>query len=193
MFFYIYRSVFLFFYYFSILDSSGSETSPLPPKMPLTSTPMAGAAATANKRLISGQPLNSSTPKQQQKPSMSFLYPSPDYETFPIKSVPPNRPYSAMSTGSNGGVNGTVITVTAQQPLPRPPSVNNNTKSSAKTAPSLPPKPPSLVSLFTASAAANAAENASKKSSASSLAGTPTFGQSEAHSGFHDYENYFYI
>ena len=117
------------------MDTSlSSNDSPTPPlhSLPLsTSTPL---APTRTKAL--------STPPS--KPSMSFLYPSPDYESFPSKSIP-SRPYSSLSTSS-------LISSTPQV-----------------VAPSLPPKPSSLASLF------------SRPSSSGSS------------SGFHDYENYFYI
>ena len=88
------------------MDTSlSSNDSPTPP---LTSTPLCLQPRPRPPAL----PLN--------KPTMSFLYPSPDYESFPNKLVP-SRPYSSQSVSS----------LVAGGP-----------------APSLPPKPASLVSLF---------------------------------------------
>lgn len=97
------------------MDTSlSSNDSPTPP---LTSTPLC-----ANTRPFSSRP-----PDQHlsaPKPTMSFLYPSPDYESFPHKSVP-SRPYSSLSSSSV--------------------SLSHTTMAPA---PSLPPKPASLASLF---------------------------------------------
>lgn len=109
------------------MDTSlSSNDSPTPP---LTSTPL----SLSTRISIKAQPLS--------KPTMSFLYPSPEYESFPHRLVP-SRPYSSLSSSSQ------------------------SLSHTLAPAPSLPPKPTSLVSLF------------SKNSSSS---------------GFHDYENYFYI
>ena len=121
------------------MDTSlSSNDSPTPP---LTSTPLARCQPPSTTPLCRAKLHDHLTPLH--KPSMSFLYPSPDYESFPTKAVP-SRPYSSLSV------------------LPRAP------------APSLPPKPASLASLFTRS---------------SSLSSS----NSTCSSGFHDYENYFYI
>lgn len=69
---------------------------------------------------------------------MSFLFPSPDYASFPATSVP-SRPYSSLATSV----------------LPRPPSTSSIYSTSSKglrisVAPLVPPKPTSLVNLFSA-------------------------------------------
>ena len=94
------------------MDTSlSSNDSPTPP---ITSTPL---SSDPTSRLHG-------TPSHLPKPTMSFLFPSPDYASFPNSFVP-SRPYSSMS-GSSLSLCSTKISV----------------------APILPPKPTSLVSLF---------------------------------------------
>jgi len=129
------------------MDTSlSSNGSPTPPPPGMTSTPVC-ASDTSRRR--------------SNKPAMCFLYPSPDYASFPnhqTSSTPVSRPYSSLSVScaSLGPVNQeTTVTATA-------------------TTPCLPPKPAAgivQVSIFP--------KNGTSPSTGSS--------------GFHDYENYFYI
>ena len=115
------------------MDTSlSSSDSPTPPA--LTSTPLAHPVTGRTARPHA--PLPSSS--QSQKPSMSFLFPSPDYASFPATSVP-SRPYSSL----------------AASVLPRPPSTSSIYSTSSmglriSVAPLVPPKPTSLVNLFSA-------------------------------------------
>ena len=92
------------------MDTSlSSNDSPVPPTSVLiTSTPL--------------QPSNKIMPRP---PPMSFLFPSPDYASFPASRIP-SRPYSSLS-GSSASL--------ASKP--------------SSAAPSLPPKPASLTALVT--------------------------------------------
>ena len=97
------------------MDTSiSSNDSPTPP---ITSTPLSSNLSDTTSRLHG-------TLSNLPKPTMSFLFPSPDYASFPNSSVP-SRPYSSLS-GSSLSLSSTKISV----------------------APILPPKPASLVSLF---------------------------------------------
>ena len=95
------------------MDTSlSSHDSPTPP---ITSTPLSDPASRLH-----------GTHSNLPKPTMSFLFPSPDYASFPNSFVP-SRPYSSLSnSGSSLSLCSTKISV----------------------APILPPKPASLVSLF---------------------------------------------
>ena len=96
------------------MDTSlSSNDSPIPP---LTSTPLCLQSRPIAARVGDGV-VGPILPRY--KPSMSFLFPSPDYDSFPSKCVP-SRPYSSQSASSL----------------------------STSLAPSLPPKPASLASLF---------------------------------------------
>ena len=116
------------------MDTSlSSNDSPTPP---LTSTPLAASAAllTAGGKIRqfgrSRPPLppltELSTPPQ--RPAMAFLYPSPDYATFPSRHIP-CRPYSALSSSSSS-------------------SCHSLGAKTLLVAPHLPPKPASLAALF---------------------------------------------
>jgi len=76
---------------------------------------------------------------------MSFLFPSPDYASFPATSVP-SRPYSSL----------------AAPVLPRPPSTSSIYSTSSmglriSVAPLVPPKPTSLVNIFSAKTTSSSA------------------------------------
>ena len=100
------------------MDTSlSSNDSPIPPPPSLvTSTPLSNQTSTSRQR---------GTNNNMPKPAMSFLFPSPDYASFP-NSLVPSRPYSAMS-GSTVSLSSNKISVTVP--------------------PSLPPKPSSLVTV----------------------------------------------
>jgi len=99
------------------MDTSlSSNDSPTPP---ITSTPLSSNLSDPASKLHG-------THNNLPKPTMSFLFPSPDYASFPNSFVP-SRPYSSLSnSGSSLSLCSTKISV----------------------APILPPKPASLVSLF---------------------------------------------
>ena len=106
------------------MDTSLSSTDspiPPPPLTLLTSTPLSHpSSAPARQR---------GTNNNLPKPAMSFLFPSPDYASFPNSFVP-SRPYSSMS--------GSTI------------SLASANKISVVVPPSLPPKPSSLMTLMAA-------------------------------------------
>ena len=117
------------------LSSSDSPTPPI-----LTSTPLAPTLTCRTAR--SHAPLPAS---QSQRPAMSFLFPSPDYASFPATSVP-SRPYSSL----------------AAPVLPRPPSTSSIYSTSSmglriSVAPLVPPKPTSLVNIFSAKTTSSSA------------------------------------
>ena len=111
--------------------SLSSNDSPTPPGL-ITSTPLANERPVF--RHISGQsqprvmstPMTGAISSMPRPPPMSFLFPSPDYASFPASLVP-SRPYSAMSGSSQLSAK-----VSVKSSLPPP---------------SLPPKPASLASL----------------------------------------------
>jgi len=121
------------------MDTSlSSSDSPTPPV--LTSTPLAPTLTCRTAR--SHAPLPAS---QSQRPAMSFLFPSPDYASFPATSVP-SRPYSSL----------------AAPVLPRPPSTSSIYSTSSmglriSVAPLVPPKPTSLVNIFSAKTTSSSA------------------------------------
>ena len=100
--------------------SSNDSPIPPPPSSLLTSTPLSNHPATSRQR---------GTNNNMPKPAMSFLFPSPDYASFPNSFVP-SRPYSSMS--------GSTI------------SLASTNKISVVVPPSLPPKPSSLMALMAA-------------------------------------------
>ena len=106
------------------MDTSlSSNDSPIPPPPTLlTSTPLSNQTSTSRQR---------GTNNNMPKPAMSFLFPSPDYASFPNSFVP-SRPYSSMS-GSTASLGST-----------------NTNKISVLVPPSLPPKPSSLITLVAA-------------------------------------------
>ena len=104
------------------MDTSiSSNDSPVPPSSTsiITSTPLHGS-----------RPSHAGSNNNMPKPAMSFLFPSPDYASFP-NSLVPSRPYSSMSGSSV--------------------SLSSSSKSSMMPAPSLPPKPSSLGTLVSGS------------------------------------------
>ena len=107
--------------------SLSSNDSPTPPGL-VTSTPLANQRPVF--RHLSGQSEARVMPvtaiSMPRPPPMSFLFPSPDYASFPASLVP-SRPYSAMS-----GASQLSSKVSVRSSLPPP---------------SLPPKPASLASL----------------------------------------------
>ena len=103
--------------------SLSSNDSPTPPGL-ITSTPLANERPVF--RHLSGQSQARVTAIMPRPPPMSFLFPSPDYASFPASLVP-SRPYSAMS-----GASQLSSKVSVKSSLPPP---------------SLPPKPASLASL----------------------------------------------
>ena len=119
------------------MDTSlSSSDSPTPPV--LTSTPL--QPQTTSRPARPHAPLQASLPpsQTQNRPAMSFLFPSPDYASFPAASVP-SRPYSSL----------------AAPVLPRPPSTSSIYSTSSmglriSVAPLVPPKPTSLVNIFSA-------------------------------------------
>ena len=117
------------------MDTSlSSSDSPTPPV--LTSTPL--QPQTTSRPARPHAPLQASLPPSQNRPAMSFLFPSPDYASFPAASVP-SRPYSSL----------------AAPVLPRPPSTSSIYSTSSmglriSVAPLVPPKPTSLVNIFSA-------------------------------------------
>ena len=100
--------------------SSNDSPIPPPPHTLLTSTPLSNQTSASRQR---------GTNNNMPKPAMSFLFPSPDYASFPNSFVP-CRPYSSMS--------GSTI------------SLGSTNKISVVVPPSLPPKPSSLTTLVTA-------------------------------------------
>ena len=102
------------------MDTSlSSNDSPIPPGPSnlVTSTPLSNQTSTSRQR---------GTNNNMPKPAMSFLFPSPDYASFPNSFVP-SRPYSAMS--------GSTV------------SLGSSNKISVTVPPSLPPKPSSLLTV----------------------------------------------
>lgn len=95
--------------------SSNDSPIPPPPSNLVTSTPLSNQ--TSRQR---------GTNNNLPKPAMSFLFPSPDYASFPNSFVP-SRPYSALSGSSV--------------------SLGASNKISVTVPPSLPPKPSSLLTL----------------------------------------------
>ena len=103
------------------MDTSiSSNDSPIPPPPPSVTS------------IITSTPLHESRNKSNtmpKPPPMSFLFPSPDYASFP-NSLVPSRPYSSMS--------GSSVSLSSTSKL-----------SSNPSPPSLPPKPASLGTLVT--------------------------------------------
>jgi hypothetical protein len=144
------------------MDTSlSSNDSPTPP---MTSTPLAAATtAFASKTGGSGRIFGvrgcaapspfllppvmadpaavGSTPPA--RPSMAFLFPSPDYATFPSRHIP-CRPYSALSTTSSSSCQ----------------SLRSGSHAPSH-APSLPPKPASLAALFSGGGQSSSGGNSS--------------------------------
>ena len=106
--------------------SVSSNDSPTPPGL-VTSTPLAAANERPSFRQLSQSesreiPVNNNMPRP---PPMSFLFPSPDYASFPASLVP-SRPYSSMSASSQLSISSKVSVRSSLPP------------------PSLPPKPSTL-------------------------------------------------
>ena len=114
--------------------SLSSNDSPTPPGPVITSTPLANDRPVFRSRDISSQSqvtarvtaINNNV--MPRPPPMSFLFPSPDYASFPASLVP-SRPYSSMSSSSALSLSSKVSVKSSLPP------------------PSLPPKPASLGTL----------------------------------------------
>ena len=122
--------------------SLSSNDSPTPPGV-ITSTPLASTNERPVFRHLGSQsqarvmptPVTASNNNMPRPPPMSFLFPSPDYASFPASLVP-SRPYSAMSGSSQLSLSSKVSVKSSLPP------------------PSLPPKPASLATLVGGSDAA---------------------------------------
>ena len=118
------------------MDTSlSSSDSPTPPV--LTSTPLAPLPVTC--RTARPHAPLPATGQLSSRPAMSFLFPSPDYASFPTAASVPSRPYSSL----------------AAPVLPRPPSTSSIYSTSSmglriSVAPLVPPKPTTLVNIFSA-------------------------------------------
>ena len=78
--------------------SLSSNDSPTPPGL-ITSTPLANDRPVFRSRDLSSQSRAINNNVMPRPPPMSFLFPSPDYASFPASLVP-SRPYSSMSSSS---------------------------------------------------------------------------------------------
>ena len=80
------------------LSSHSSPSPPPPPPQVLTSTPLHPAH---RPRLNISNNISNNNSSSSSKPAMSFLFPSPDYASFP-GPLPPCRPYSSAPSPAPG-------------------------------------------------------------------------------------------